>query len=71
MGKKQDAADHAQYLEDLYNAVLAAARDGKSLEDMKASIKMEAYKDWSQHEAWLPLNIEGVYRQVSLHRRGN
>lgn len=71
LGSKQDAADHRRYLEDLHAAVLAAARAGQSLEDMKASIKLEKYKDWGQYEAWLPLNIEGMYNQVRLHRRGN
>ena len=71
MGTKQDAADHRAYLEDLHDAVLSAARAGQSLEEMKQSITLADYKDWGQYEAWLPLNIEGMYRQVSLHRRGN
>ena len=71
LGNKADAAAHRRYLEDLHAAVLAAARAGQSLEEMQQSIKLEAYKDWGQYEAWLPLNIEGMERQVSLHRRGN
>ena len=71
MGVKADAADHRGYLEDLYDGVLQAARAGQSLEEMKKSITLEAYKDWGQYEAWRPLNIEGMYQQVSLHRRGN
>lgn len=71
VGAKADAADHGAYLRELYEEVLAAARAGKSLDEMKASITMEAYKDWGQHEAWLPLNIEGVYQRISLQRRGN
>ncbi len=71
IGVQSDATDHRAYLEDLYDAVLAAARAGQSLEEMKAGIKLEAYKDWGQYEAWLPLNIEGMYKQISLHRRGN
>lgn len=71
LGTKQDAADHGRYVQELYDAVLSAAREGKSLEEMKASIRMEAYKDWGQYEAWLPLNIEGVYSRVNLQRRGN
>ena len=63
--------NHFGTKEELYAAVLAAARAGQSLDEMKASITMEAYKDWGQYEAWLPLNIEGIYRQISLHRRGN
>lgn len=71
LGNKEDAADHRRYLEALYGAVLAAARAGQDLEQMKASITLDKYQGWGQYEAWLPLNIEGMYKQVSLHRRGN
>ncbi len=71
LGVKADAADHRAYLENLYDAVLAAARAGRTLEQMQAEIKLEAYAAWGQYEAWRPLNIEGMYRQISLHRRGN
>ena len=71
MGVKQDVADHRRYHEDLYNAVLAAARAGQSLEEMKASITLEKYKDWGSYAAWRELNIEGVYARVVLQRRGN
>ena len=71
MGVKADAADHRAYLEDLYAAVLAAARGGQSLDKMKANITLAKYRDWGQYEAWRPLNIEGMVRQVEMHRRGN
>lgn len=71
MGTKKDVTEHRQYFEDLHDAVLKAARAGRTLEQMKQSIKLEKYRDWGQYEAWLPLNIEGMYNQVSLHRRGN
>ena len=71
MGVKADAADHRAYHEDLYNGVLAAARAGRSVDQMKAEITLEAYAAWGQHEAWRPLNIEGMYRQIQMHRRGN
>lgn len=71
IGEKADARDHREYLEDLYEAVLAEARAGTSLEAMQQRIKLEKYKDWGRYEEWLPLNIEGVYKQVQLHRRGN
>ena len=71
MGTKQDAADHRAYLEELYDQVLAAARAGQSLEDMQASITMDAYKDWGQYDKWRTLNIEGMAKNISLHRRGN
>ena len=71
LGTKADAADHGDYLQDLYDAVLAGARAGQSLDEMKANIKLEKYKDWGRYAEWLPLNIEGVYQRVSLQRRGN
>ncbi len=71
LGVKADVRDHRLYLEDLHAAVLKAARDGRSLDDMRKNIKLEGYRDWAQYESWLPLNIEGMYAQVSLHRRGN
>ena len=52
-------------------AVLKAARAGQSLDDMRKKIKLPKYRDWGQYEAWLPLNIEGMYKRISLHRRGN
>ena len=71
LGAKADAGDHRAYLDDLYAAVLKVARAGQSLDDMKQTIKLEKYKDWGQYKAWLPLNIEGMANNISLHRRGN
>ena len=71
LGTKADAVEHRQYLAALYEAVLEAARAGQSLEEMQETITLDAYRHLGQYEAWLPLNIEGVYKQVSLHRRGN
>ena len=71
IGVKADAADHRAYMEDLYAEVLAATRAGQSLEEMQASITLDKYKDWGQYEAWRPLNIAGVHKQIQLHRRGN
>jgi glyoxylase-like metal-dependent hydrolase (beta-lactamase superfamily II) len=71
VGSKQDATDHRRYLEDLHAAVLEAARAGKSLEEMQAEITLDQYSDWSQYEDWRPMNIEGMFNQVQMHRRGN
>jgi hypothetical protein len=71
VGVKADASDHRAYMENLYDAVLAAARAGKSLDEMKQGIKLEKYKDWAHYNEWLALNIEGVYQRISLQRRGN
>ncbi len=71
LGTKADAADHGDYLQDLYDAVLAAARAGQSLEQMKAGIRLEKYQGLGRYDDWLALNIEGVYQRISLQRRGN
>lgn len=71
VGTKADASAHRAYLEELYSQVVEAARAGQSVEEMKRNITMEKFKGWGQYEAWRALNIEGVYRRVSLQRRGN
>lgn len=70
-GNKDKVTEHRRYLETLYNEVLAAARAGKTLEEAQESIKIDNYQHFGQYDAWLKLNIAGVYRQVMLHRRGN
>ena len=71
IGTKQDLTEHREYFEKLYEAVLEGVRGGKTLDELKKSIRMDEYKSWGQYEAWLPLNIEGVYQRVVLQRRGN
>jgi glyoxylase-like metal-dependent hydrolase (beta-lactamase superfamily II) len=71
LGTKADATEHRQYLEDLHAAVLEATRAGQSLDDMKAKITLDKYQDWGQYQDWRPMNIEGMYNQIRLHRRGH
>jgi glyoxylase-like metal-dependent hydrolase (beta-lactamase superfamily II) len=71
LGTKADATAFREYMEELHAAVLQAAREGKSLEDMQRTIRLDTYKDWFRYEEFLPLNIEGMYNYISLHRRGN
>ena len=71
VGTNADATEHRQYLEDLHAAVLEAARAGQSLEEMKAGITLDKYQDWGQYEDWRTMNIEGMYNQIRMHRRGN
>ncbi len=71
MGKKEHVRENRSYLEELRSEVLQYARQGKSLEEIKQLVKMEKYSGWGNHKEWLPLNIEGMYRHVQLHRRPN
>ena len=47
-----------------------ASRPGQNLEEMKASITLDEYKDWGSFGNWRELNIAGVYARVVLQRRG-
>ena len=71
LGSKEDVRAYRGYMEDLYTAVLDASRTGKSVDEMKQSIKLDKYKDWFRYEEFLPLNIEGMYRYINMYRLGN
>ena len=71
LGTKEDVRAYRGYMEDLYAAVLDASRAGKSVDEMKQSIKLDKYKDWFRYEEFLPLNIEGMYRYINMYRVGN
>ena len=64
IGTPQDVVNYRHYLEALYAAASDAHKAGKTLEQAQASITLEKYKDYENYEAWLPLNIEGVYRML-------
>jgi hypothetical protein len=40
-------------------------------EEMKTLIKLPKYEKWASYQQWFPLNIEGMYRHVQLHRLQN
>lgn len=70
LGGVSDVSNMKDYLEDLYDAVLEQARAGKSLEETIEAVKLNEYQDWGQYEAWLPLNIEGMYTRIQAQRVG-
>ena len=71
LGKKEHVTQFREYLEDLRGAVLAAAREGKSLDEMKQTIKLSKYESWGGYQQMFQLNIEGMHRLVQGNRRGN
>ena len=70
LGDKSDVKAMREYAEDLINAVAEAARAGQTLVEAQALITLPKYRDWSQYEQYLPLNIEGVYNRIQLQRAG-
>jgi glyoxylase-like metal-dependent hydrolase (beta-lactamase superfamily II) len=71
LGRKDHVRMYREYMEDLRGEVLKYAREGKSLEEMKQLIKLPKYAKWTAYEQWFPLNIEGMYQHVQMHRRPN
>jgi glyoxylase-like metal-dependent hydrolase (beta-lactamase superfamily II) len=70
-GTKADANEHRRYLEALYTQVLAAVREGLSLEQTQARVNLDEFKHFGQFADWMPLNVAGMYQRVALLRRGN
>ena len=52
-----DLVAYRTFLENLRAQVLQHRREGKTVDDMKRLITMEAYTDWVNYERWLPLSI--------------
>lgn len=64
MGSRADVERSLDYLKQLYSAVRDGMIAGTSLEQLKAQISLEPFADFANYKEWLPLNIEGVYRQL-------
>jgi glyoxylase-like metal-dependent hydrolase (beta-lactamase superfamily II) len=71
VGRKEHVRMFREYMEELRGAVLQYAREGKSLDEMKTLIKLPKYEQWAGYQQMFPLNIEGMYRHVQIHRRPN
>jgi glyoxylase-like metal-dependent hydrolase (beta-lactamase superfamily II) len=64
-GTKEDAQTYSSYLNGLYSSVEQAVKDGKTLEQTQKEITMEKYKHFAMYDTWYPLNVQGVYEQIS------
>ena len=65
VGVKSDVADGTAYLEELRAEVLQGLNDGKSVDELKQSIKMEKYKTWAAYDQWRELNVQGMARHLT------
>jgi len=66
--KKADVAEGRQFFEDLAAEVSAGMAQGKSLAELKKSILLEKYKDWSFYPRLREDNIEAAYNNLKLYR---
>ncbi len=71
LGNRQHVTAFRNYLEDLRGQVLALAREGRSLDEVRRMVDLDKYRSWSGFEQMAQLNIEGMYRLVQANRRGN
>ena len=60
-GTREDVARYLGYLDALYAAVRDGMLEGKTLDTLQAEIRLPAYADLRMYDAWLPLNVKGVY----------
>ena len=64
LGRKDHVRMVRGYMEELWGHVVKYRRQGKSVDEIKQLVKMDKYRDWGQYKTYLPLNIEGMARQV-------
>lgn len=64
VGTKGDVADGLAYLAEMRAAVLAGLRAGKTVDELAASITMDAYRDWLNYAEWRELNVRGMARHL-------
>lgn len=64
-GKKEDLIVYRQYFEKLQTVAKQEFEKGKTLEEMKVSVKLPEYKGWAHYEDWLCVNIETAYNEIS------
>ncbi len=65
---KQDVIEGRQFFQDLRDAVLRGMEQGKSLDELKRTIKLEQYKDWAYYDRLLPDDIESAYLNLKYYR---
>lgn len=65
IGRKSDVDASTRYLEDLLAAVGQGMAAGKSLEQLKESVLMKDYADWTNYDVWRAENVEAAYRSLA------
>jgi len=65
---KADLVEVHGFLEDLAAAVSGGMSAGKSLEELKRTIRLDKYKDWAFYDRLLQNNIEAAYNNLKIYR---
>jgi glyoxylase-like metal-dependent hydrolase (beta-lactamase superfamily II) len=61
VGTRASLAAHRRYREELRAAVAAGIASGKTLDQLKQSVTMDAYKGWEFYQQWRADNVAGMY----------
>ena len=64
-GTKAHVREYIVYMTALVDAVRAAIDRGESLEQMQASLELDAYRGWTRYDEHFDLNLEGVHRELT------
>lgn len=71
VGRKEHVRMFREYLETVYDQVLTGIRAGRTLDELKQSMRLERYADWGGYQQMRELNIEGTHRYISVFRVPN
>jgi glyoxylase-like metal-dependent hydrolase (beta-lactamase superfamily II) len=65
---RSDVAETRVFLEDLVAGVSGGLSQGKSLDELKRTLTLDKYKDWTGYEQRRVFNIEAAYNNLRLYR---
>lgn len=65
---KTDVAAGREYFEDLIREVTAGMAQGKGLEELKQTVRLEKYRDWQNYERLREDNVAAAYNNLKLYR---
>lgn len=66
-GSKTDLVAFRVWLEDLRDAVTAGMKSGKSLDELKKTVKLDKYKSWVGYDMQLPAIVESTYNNLTKY----
>lgn len=69
VASREDVVEFRDYLTALVKEVKKMMGRGKTIEEIKAGIKLPAYATYMKYREWLPLNAEKVYNELKEKER--
>jgi glyoxylase-like metal-dependent hydrolase (beta-lactamase superfamily II) len=71
LGTKANVALNIEYMRSLHDQVLMLIREGQPWDQLSRNVKIDQkFRNWAYYDERRVLNILGMYRWVSGHRRG-